>query len=115
MFENTIGININSLGAQNANFQFAKMNSNLIELAINLKFAISANDSIREVAEIFLKKVETSDNFTTSLLKIAKSNDFDGVTRQCAAVTFKNVIKFNWVNVSVNVDFSYLVCKNYYL
>lgn len=61
-----------------------------------LQATLSADATARRAAEEYLASRSQMENFSLSVLELAANESADGMTRQSAAVTFKNLVKKNW-------------------
>lgn len=65
-------------------------------LVAALRATLDADASARASAEDFLAVRSTEDGFLLRALEVASSESFDAMTRQSAAVTFKNAVRKHW-------------------
>jgi|Transcript_930 exportin-2 (importin alpha re-exporter) len=75
------------------------MSGDQTQLVAALQATLSADATARASAEQFLAARSATDNFSLQLLQLAAQDGVDGMTRQCAAVAFKNVVKKHWAPV----------------
>ena len=72
------------------------MSDDTSALVAALQASLSADASQRASAEEFLRSRSIQDGFLLRVLELAASDNVDAMTRQSAAVTFKNMVKKNW-------------------
>lgn len=75
----------------------------LAQLSACLAQTLSPDKGAREQAEAFLKSSSTQSGFTIMLLRLLASEAAEAQVRQSAAVTFKNIVKNNWVEKEPDV------------
>ena len=75
----------------------------LAQLSSCLQQSLSPDPSVRTQAEQFLKDGSVQPGFSMLLMRLLASEGSDATVRQGAAVTFKNLVKNNWVEKEADV------------
>ena len=75
----------------------------LAQLSACLQQSLSPDPAVRTQAEQFLKDGSVQPGFPMLLMRLLASEGSDAAVRQGAAVTFKNLVKNNWVEKEADV------------
>ena len=75
----------------------------LAQLSSCLQQSLSPDPAVRTQAEQFLKDGSVQPGFSMLLMRLLASEGSDATVRQGAAVTFKNLVKNNWVEKEADV------------